>query len=135
MATLEEVIGTDIAHKSDYLRSATGDLDTITGLENMKWALFHRMVTATGELLHRPGYGVGIQDFRNAPSTIETQRQIALRIKSQFELDPRVQSVNGVSFQSTDTEPEKLVIIVRVTIKGYDELTARFMPFGDGGIT
>lgn len=134
MATIDEVLGTDIAHKSDYVLSATGDLDTISGLENVKNALFHRLITSPGSLIHRPDYGVGISDFQNAPNSIELQRQLALRIQEQFEQDPRVDKVLGVSLTSEDSTPEKVSIIVRIRITGYDEVTAKFIPFGGEGI-
>lgn len=132
MANIEEILGRDIAHKSDYVLTATGDLDTISGLENIKNALFHRLITSPGSLIHRPNYGVGIKDFQGAPNTIDVKRQMALKIQEQFEQDPRVESVLGVSINSDDLTPEKTEVIVRVRVQGYDELSASFLPFGEG---
>lgn len=132
MATIDEVLGTDLAHKADYVLSATGDLDTISGLENVKNALFHRLITSPGSLVHRPDYGVGIKDFQNSPNSIDTQRQLANRIQEQFEQDPRVQKVLGVSLNYGDSTPDQVEIMVRVQIAGYDEISAKFIPFGEG---
>ncbi len=132
MANLEEFLGTDIAFKGDFIKTATGDIDIISGLENVKNALFHRLVTSPGTLIHRPDYGVGIKDFQGAPMTIDTQRQLALRIKEQFEQDTRVEAVSGVRVNVGDLTPDKLTIVVRVKIRGYDEETAEFTPFGGG---
>ena len=134
MANIDEILGTDIAHKSDYILTATGDLDTLSGLENIKNALFHRLITSPGSLIHRPNYGVGIKDFQGAPNSIELQRQLALRIQEQFEQDPRVVKVLGVSLNYEDLTPDMVEIIVRVRITGYDEVTAKFIPFGGEGI-
>lgn len=133
MATIDEVLLKDIAFKGDYLRSATGDLETISGLNNVKEALFRRLVTQPGSLLHRPNYGVGLKSFQNAPSTLAEQRKLALRIAEQFQLDSRVAEVLGVSFNTDDLQPEKSEIIVRVKIKGYDDTKLTFQPFSDGG--
>lgn len=131
MASIIEVLKKDIAHKADYLVSPSGDLDSLTGLDNVKNALFHRLVTQPGSLVHRPTYGVGIKSFQNAPNTIETQRRIALRIKEQFEQDPRVEEVLGVRVESGDLTPENIKIIVRVKLSGYEEVTTTFIPFGE----
>lgn len=133
MASIEEVLGRDIAHKSDFLLTATGDLDTLSGLENVKQALYRRLLTSPGSLIHRPNYGVGIKDFQNAPAGLETQRQLALRIQEQFEQDPRIESVLGVRLDVNDLFPEMTEVIVRVRVRGYDEeASLNFIPFGEG---
>lgn len=134
MATAEETLKKDIAFRDDFVRSATGDLDTISGLANLKAALFRRLITSPGSLIHRPNYGVGIKDYQNSMSDLPNQQNLALRIKEQFELDPRVEKVVGVRINYTDAEPEKVVIVVRVKVVGYDELTASFKPFGSEGV-
>lgn len=130
MATIEEVLGRDIAFKGDLVVTATGDLDTISGLANVKEALYRRLVTRPGSLIHRPNYGVGIQDFQNSLSSLEKQRELALRIQEQFTQDPRVQSVEGVRVDFDDLQPDVVKIMVRVKLVGYDEVTATFIPFG-----
>jgi hypothetical protein len=132
MASILEVLKQDIAHKSDYLLAPNGDLDLISGLANIKEALFRRLITTPGSLAHRPTYGVGIKSFQNSLNSLENQRTLAARIKEQFELDSRVEAVSGVRVDYGDNTPEKLTIIVRVKIKGYDELEADFIPFGEG---
>lgn len=131
MATLLEVFKTDLAHKGDFLRSSTGDIDTISGLENLRNALFHRLVTTPGSLIHRPLYGCGVKDFQNAPNTLANQRKLAGRIGQQFPQDPRVEKVLSVSVTFNEVSPEKTVVAVRVKPQGYDEATLTFIPFGD----
>jgi hypothetical protein len=121
----------DIAHKSDFVKTASGDLDTISGLENIKMALFHRLITIPGSLVHRPNYGIGIQSFQNAINSLANQQKIAILIQEQFELDPDVDSVTGVEIQNADLTPEKIIILVKVKIRGYDEVEIEFTPFGD----
>lgn len=132
MASITEVLGRDIAHKSDYVPRASGDLDTVEGLENYKLALFHRLITSPGSLAWRPNYGVGMKDFQNAPSGLSAQRDLARRIQDQFELDPRTEAVLGVVFNADDANPELTEVLVRVKPVGYDEITATFTPFGQG---
>jgi hypothetical protein len=132
MSNITEILGCDIAHKGDFLLTATGDLDVISGLANIKDALFRRLVTTPGTLIHRPNYGVGIEDFEGALMSLENQRTLAGRIQEQFEQDPRVEQVTGVQVIVDDVTPDKIQIIVRVKISGYDEITASFVPFGEG---
>lgn len=131
MATAEEIYKRDLAFASDFVVSAAGDLETATGLENLKDALFRRLVTTPGSLIHRPNYGVGIKAFQNSINSVETQRQIAGRIQEQYERDPRVEKVLGVSIRNfSDAEPEKIEIVVRYKPVGYGELQTTFTPFG-----
>ena len=132
MATIEEFFKTDIAFSGDFATTPTGDIGKIKGLENVKQALFHRLVTKAGSLIHRPNYGVGIQDYQNAPATLDTKRRLALKIQEQFELDPRVKEVTGIAVNLDSIDPSKVVIVVRVKLQGYDEEAMKFIPFGEG---
>jgi hypothetical protein len=132
MATLDEVMQTDIAFTNDFGVGATGDIDTIAGLANLKQALFNRLTTEQGSLIHRATYGVGVRQWQNAPATLASKRSLALRIQEQFLLDDRVEEVTGVSINFDDINPSKTVIVVRVKAKGYDETQMSFIPFGEG---
>lgn len=133
MATITEILGTDLAHKSDLLASHAGDLQTIDGLDNIKNALFHRLMTVPGTLAHRPTYGVGIGMFQNAPSSFAIQQKIAKLIEEQFLQDPRIEEVTSVSLTSQDdSRPELTVLAVTVKVVGYEETTVEFTPFSEG---
>lgn len=132
MADLEETLGTDIAHKSDLLKTASGDIGTISGLENLKWALFHRLVTIQGSLAHRPGYGVGISRYEGAISSLSNQRRIALDIQEQFLLEPRLESLESVRFEVDDAKPDLSKIIIKAKVVGFGETEFEFTPFGEG---
>lgn len=132
MATVEETMGRDIAHVGDFVKTATGDLDSISGLPNIKSALMHRLLTTPGSFILRPTYGVGIKDYQNGPSTYALQQQLAVRIKEQFEQDPRIDEVTGVRVEFDEAKPELSNIIVKVRLVGYDEVETTFQPFTEG---
>lgn len=132
MATLEEALGRDIAFAGDFEVSATGDIDLISGLENIRQALMHRLVTSPATLIHRPNYGVGVKDYQNAPATLATQRKLALRIQEQFEQDDRVEEVTSIAVNFDAIDPSRTTIIVKVKVQGYDESAMSFIPFGGG---
>lgn len=131
MANLNDIMLTDVAHVGDILVSATGDMDTITGIANLKNALFHRLITQPGSLVHKPNYGVGVKDFQNALSTLSAQRKLAGRIQEQFELDPRVKKVTGVLVTFDDLHPSIVTITTKVDAVGVGELAMQMKPFGD----
>lgn len=131
MATIEETLGRDFAFTTDLVRSPTGDLDTITGLPNIRQALLHRLMTVPGSLIHRPLYGVGVKQFQNAPSSLAVLRSLAIRIQEQFMQDPRVEKVEGVRVVRDDYSPELVYIIIRVKIVGYGETELKYTPFGE----
>lgn len=111
--------------------SASGDLQEVSGLANIKQALFNRLVTYPGSLIHRPDYGVGIKDFQNAINNLGNQRNLALRIEEQFKRDIRVQDVLNIRFNVDDDKPDTLRVYVKVVLQGLGEQDLQFIPFGD----
>jgi hypothetical protein len=131
MASVTDTYLNDIAFVTDLIRAPSGDLGQVNGPVNVTNALFRRLVTVPGTLVHRPTYGVGIQRWENRMNSLASQREIANAIQEQFLQDPRVQSVYGVLIQNTDTAPEDVTIIVRVQLVGQNDLTTlTFVPFG-----
>lgn len=108
-----------------------GDFQTISGISNLKQALFNRLVTVKGTLAHRPEYGVGIQLWQNNIGSIDKQRQLALEIKRQFENDKRVSKVNSISIIPDSVNPSIFIIQYKVEAVGLGEVSGDFQPFGD----
>ena len=131
MSTVEEALLTDLLHNDDLRATPSGDLETISGLLNLKQALFHRLITGPGALIHRPDYGVGIKNYQNAVNTIDTQRKLATTIVEQFSRESRINEVSGIRITNDDANPEVVVIYVRIKAAGYDEITLEFKPFGE----
>lgn len=131
MADIEESFLRDIAHKNDMAESASGDLQQVSGIANIKQALFNRLVTYPGSLIHRPDYGVGIKDFQNSINNLANQRNMALRIEEQFKRDIRVQDVLNIRFNVENDKPDTLQVWVKVVLQGLGEQEMQFVPFGD----
>jgi phage baseplate assembly protein W len=128
---LTDIYKRDLAFKGDYVKTATGDIDTIQGIANVTQALYNRLITVQGSLIHRPNYGVGIKTFQNSISSIDTQRQLATKINDQFSRDPRVEKVTSVSINYKDKTPELVEISIKVRLVGYGDQTLSFLPFED----
>lgn len=119
----EETFGRDIAHDNDFVRTATGDLDTIAGLDNYKQAVLRRIVTMPGSIIHRPNYGVGLKRYAGCLNTIAKQQELAAEIKQQIEQDPRTDKFLGLRVEAPDRTPGLIKIWVRVQPVGYTETT------------
>lgn len=81
----------------DLSSAASGDIEQISGVANLKQRLFNRLITVKGTLAHRPNFGVGLPLWQNALSSIGKQRELASEVKIQFQEDEGVESVESVS--------------------------------------
>ncbi len=129
MATIHQTFLKDLAHKKDLLKTATGDLATAEGVANLQSALFARLVTTPGSLVHRPDYGVGIKSYQNGLNLLSKQREIATRIEANYSRDPRVEKVLGVGIIYDDLDPSKTIIKVRLKPIGLEAISMEFVPF------
>ena len=130
MPTRDDILLRDIKHLSDF-EHEDGDINTIEGLENLRLALLHRLVTTPGSLIHRPDYGVGIKEFQNSVNSIDNQRIISNRIEENFKRDPRVAEVSSVSVEA-NSDPSLVRIVVKVIAIGREEVDVEFIPFAEG---
>jgi len=128
---ITKTYGTDIQHNNDFVRTASGDIETISGLENIKQAIFRRIMTSKGTIVHRPNYGVGLKSYQNATISLATKRKIALEIEEQLAEDPRIDSVISVSIDAeSDSQPELFNLKLSVKLVGYGEAEFSYLPFG-----
>lgn len=133
MGSITDALGTDLAHVGDLVRTPGGDLGKISGLANLKNALFHRLMTVPGSLAHRPSYGVGVGLYQNAPNSFGVQQKLTGIIQEQFAQDPRVEEVTSVSLASDDITPQLTKLAVFVKVVGYsDAIEMTFTPFAEG---
>ena len=110
----KELLGKDMYFDGDFSVSAAGDFQTIEGLEALKQALHHRLITRPGEYRLRPEYGVGVRDFvkkRRQQSSLNELRQ---RITDQISLDDRVEQVVEVVIEDI-TDGVRIGVVVRAS--------------------
>lgn len=106
--------------------TATGDLDKISGVENVKKRLMRRLETTKGTFINRPNYGVGIKNYINVINNITTKRKLFIDIVEQFEKEEAVSKVIGVSIQNSPTNSEAVTINVNVELVGKQNETFSF---------
>ena len=129
---ITEALKIDIAHVGDLVRTSGGDIGRISGLANYKNALFHRLITVPGSLVHRPNYGVGLPMYQNSPMSFGIQQTLAAKIREQFLRDPRTEAVSSISISNDTDIPGQILIRVFVKPIGYTEQEMIFTPFNEG---
>ena len=127
---IEEAFLTDLKHDGDFSSGNTGDINTVSGRDNLRQAILNRLVTVKGSLVHRPEYGIGLKLYQGVLSSLEKQRELALLIKSQLLEDTRIESVDGVKFEADgDYRTGTFIVTVKITAIGIGEIEEKISPF------
>ncbi len=126
---LDENLLIDLRFNGDLSATTTGDLSTVKGLDNLRQALFNRLVTVPGTLAHRPEYGAGIKRWQNKLESFTNKREAALAVQEQFLQDRRVDDVLAVQFTQDELNSGKFTVLVRVRVVGYNNQEIQFDPF------
>lgn len=79
----------------DLLASKKGDLQTVSGRENLGQAILHRLMTRRGELADtgHPDYGSRLHELIGEPNNESTRDLVRLYIKECLSQEPRVQDI------------------------------------------
>lgn len=128
----EESLLVDLAYAEDLSAAPNGDLDVVSGINNVSAALLRRILTIPGTLVHEPDYGAGLLAFQGAPMTLSQKQQVVQKIAEQLPLDPRVESISSVGIETPDNDPSKMILTLKVKLIGVGEQTITYTPF-DGG--
>ena len=121
--TTAELFGVDVKHKRDLVAKLDGDIDIISGKDNAIEAIFRRVFTTKGSIIHRPDYGVGLPNFQNIENRIDQRLKITEDIRVQMGRDDRVQEVKEVSFIDDVDNPAQFKIRIRANLVGLPDLT------------
>lgn len=116
------LLGKDIFFDGDFHVAPDGDWLLVAGLEAMRQAVYHRLITRPGEFKYRPEYGVGCQDYVKEEKTPARISELQTRIRAQLLRDRRIESV-AVAIEELESA---LKVSVGVTVNG-QALT--FRPF------
>jgi phage baseplate assembly protein W len=111
----------DLAFSNDFVLSPKGDLDTRTGLDNLRDAIYRRIVTVPGSIVHRPDYGVGLPLYVGSLNSLGRQQKLAAIIKEQLERDDRVEEFLSLRVEQSSSVEGMVKITVRVKPVGYTE--------------
>lgn len=111
------LLGRDILFDGDYHVTPDGDWQVIEGLDAMRQAIYHRLITRPGEFKARPEYGVGIYDYVKEAKTPAMLAQLKTRIRTNLLRDRRISDVEVTLEDLTGNLPG-LKVGVTVLIAG-----------------
>lgn len=129
--------GADLATRTS---SSTGlvDLDTVSGVDNLKQALLLRFLTPVGELaaLGHPTYGCRLTELIGERNTQRNRNRAKLFVLQALAQEPRVKKVLAVNVTPHRADPTRIDIDIHLTPIDSDEpLNLVFPFFLEGGAT
>jgi len=98
--------------------SASGDLRTLAGIQNLRVAQVRRAMTANSTLAHRPTYGSGLPDY--VEDSLSSSA-IARKLRRGALADPRVIDASVTVSKGTPSAPydgSTLVVRMGLTVRG-----------------
>jgi phage baseplate assembly protein W len=117
--TLADEVGEDLLGGRDAALTAAGDLPTVRGLDNLRRAIFRRLVVSPGEWKSRPDYGVGIKQFLKKPLTAARKAELYNRIVENLRRDARIERIDAVRIEDVMLSGRSVVrVTVHLTVYG-----------------
>lgn len=104
--------------EADYVVTAAGDLEVVTGREALRQSLLRRYVTNPGEWPTLPEYGAGVRMYVKAKNTPAVRAELESALRAQTMRDPRVQSVTSAVVEQLDDGSDGIKVSVIVVPKG-----------------
>jgi len=116
--TAVDLFGYDIYFKKDFQITASGDYLRVGGKDNLKAAIYRRLITRPGEFRFRPTYGCGIGDFVKKKPSSANLDALKRRIIEQLLQDDRISAVAVELTHETIQDAPVLKVYVKVTTGG-----------------
>lgn len=120
---LGRFFGTDIYFRNDYSVTSAGDYLLVSGLKNLREAIYRRLITRPGEYKHVPSYGVGLLTYLKKPLTNQVIDELRTVITEQLLQERRIETVAHVGIEKVEGGV-KIGLIVRAAGRAL-----RFRPF------
>lgn len=122
--SIDDVMLCDVHLVNGRLRidPATGDFAMVSGRENLKQALGHRMVTDPGELIYHPGYGCKLVRRRGSKNTPVALLLGRMDVQDALAQESRLKRINSII---TTSNGDVLAATVDVTPITGDPVTAQ----------
>jgi phage baseplate assembly protein W len=86
-----------------FVLTSRGDLETVTGEENLEQAIVERASTVRGELEHRRLYGLSnLDESENGPNIATAHAALQGELLEQYKRDSRIEDVSVTVEESDD---------------------------------
>jgi len=121
MSEKREAIGRDLRLKFDQLGAdlsvtSKGDLDTITGEDNLAQAIISRLMTDEGELydVGHADYGSHLQELLGEVNDEATRQRIKAVVRDCLIQEPRIKEVTSINVRTVPYDPHRVDIEITV---------------------
>lgn len=101
---------------ADLYVNRKGDLQTVSGRENLGQAIMQRLLTRKGELgaLGHPWYGSRLHELVGRPNDKETRDLVRLYAKECIVQEPRVKEVVGIAVKACAGDANAVILDITV---------------------
>lgn len=117
------LFGTDIYFRNDYSVTSAGDYLLTKGLENLREALYRRMITKPGEYKFVPSYGLGINAYVKRRANTDTIAELRRALTEQLLQERRIDAIENIAIERIPNGL-KIGLVIRASGKAL-----RFRPF------
>lgn len=111
----------------------TGDLKTVSGVNNLKQAIIIKFATPYGSLTHHPDFGSHITEYIGKTGSIETLQNMQDECTRTVLTDGRVEDVNFPVF-NYDSSLKTLAISMQLTPISIDQIINMSAVLDQGGV-
>ncbi len=120
----------------DLLATASGDVRTVTGRDNLAQAIVNRLLTRQGELarLGHPQYGSRLHLLVGDVQNARTRGRAEIYIRDSLAQEPRIQAVTRIAFAPPGRGQERETLYVSITVQptGSGESLTLVLPLQGG---
>lgn len=104
---------------ADIQVGESGDMDVITGNDNLGQSITNRLLTRQGELewLGHTAYGSRLYELIGEPNGVLVRAKAELYIRESLLQESRVEEVTGIHFEPVGRSAERNALKVRIGIK------------------
>jgi len=101
---------------ADLSVSKKGDLETVSGRENLGQAILHRLLTRKGELgeIGHPDYGSRLHELIGEPNNERTRDLVRLYTKECMSQEPRVKDIVSLKVNVPKENPHAVLLDITV---------------------
>jgi phage baseplate assembly protein W len=118
--TLEPLGGTDlmVSPDGDLMEDEAGDWATVTGLDNIKQAVSHRLVTRRGSLTQHPTYGSRLHELIGLAQAPYIRKLVELDIHETLLYEDRI---DGITVDNIVIQQTAYYIYLTINVAGRQE--------------
>lgn len=125
------ILGTDLyLMEGDLVIGPDGDLATVSDTENLRQALYLRLLADKGELILHPDYGSEIYKYISRVMTPDRREKLKSAVAACIIQDPRVEKVLAVEIEVAG---RTVLVTARIQPIGSQKPVNLVFPFDAGG--